>query len=93
MKTNVGIELNDEQRALLHLRLYGKSGMLTRKQINELCVGMFNGSLDAAQHDEPERVTEAVPVTLPEPYATRYADQTDSWKAGWLRGWNLVGSR
>lgn len=38
MKTNVGINLTDEQRRTIHENFYGgKKGMISRKDVNTIC--------------------------------------------------------
>lgn len=38
MKTNVAINLTDEQRAIIHANFYGgKKGLISRKDVNSIC--------------------------------------------------------
>jgi hypothetical protein len=96
MMTNVKIELTDEQRRNLQRQLTGKSKPITRAELCEFVDGIVRGALEceARVHNPP------VPcfspsgdlTVMPERYARKYADESDAWKQGWLRGWNAVGS-
>jgi len=94
MMTNCKIELTEEQRLAMCLSLHGKSKLITRAQLNEFVSGCVQAAVDGSSGrvcSTPSSPS-ASPVshTLPAPYAERYADRPDTWKAGWLRGWNQV---
>lgn len=67
MKTNVSINLSDEQRAKIHANFYGgKKGLISRKDVNAICqtaitdwiIGRDNGSAEVEEIDTTPVVRE-----------------------------------
>lgn len=74
MNTNIKISLNDEDRALM-LAWTGRKGLISRKQLNELVLGLIEGIKDGTLRPigeearpvaeaAPERTAEARPETV-----------------------------
>jgi len=94
MITNIKIELTDEQRADLQEQITGKRKLITRAELHCFVSGCIMGALSSEEvhMDKPCFEQMKGTTTMPQVYADRYADKSDAWKAGWLRGWNTVGN-
>ena len=95
MKTNVSIELNDEQRNRLAILIDGKESkrMATRKEVVELCQRHIGGLAEAS---EPAKVqiernqdAHAAFISLkPDPEDVALMAQPNN--PSYVRGWNQV---
>lgn len=95
MKTNVKIELSDEQRNQLAILLDGKTSArkVTRKEVIALCeqhIGGLVGQASSTFDEENEDLS-----TPPELNSIYQIDAEDRYllagkAAGYVRGWNLV---
>ena len=84
MKTNVSIELDDEQRNRLACELAGKpvKRMATRQEVRDLVVAVVAGLV-------AEPASQATPLHLRRdlpPIPAEYADKDERWKRSYLRG-------
>ncbi len=95
MKTNVAVTLSDEQRNRLAIALAGKNvkRKVTRREVKSLVEGFFEAMLSDCENASP-----TASPSMPEAHRTnldrvpaKYADKPESWKLGWLRGWDSVG--
>ena len=98
MMTNIKIELTDEQRRTLQQQLTGKVRLISRSELTEFVDGVIEGALKCealvAGVTLPHRgrIDPNPELTvIPKKYREAYANRPAHWKAGWLRGWNLVG--
>ena len=60
MKTNVGIELTDDERLNLGQKYYGKKKPVTRADINKIVLDYIKGVLDARPHTIQEKQAEPI---------------------------------
>lgn len=101
MNVNIKISITDPERNLIARKLDGKNikRMISRKEVNELVAGFMEGLLSDLENESIERAGYDVPSarSLPPPDLSNvpdeYADKPDSWKIGYLRGWEKVGSK
>lgn len=96
MMTHIKIELNDEQRRQLQVQLTGKQRLISRLELSRFVLGLVEGALmceDKVMDPPTQCFKPAADLTaIPPKYAHKYAGHSDTWKAGWLRGWNAVGA-
>jgi len=64
MKTNVSINLTDEQRAIIHANFYGgKKGLISRKDVNTICQTAITDWL-MNRNNGPEQEEDVAPLNL-----------------------------
>ena len=97
MMTNIKIDLTDDQRRTLQQQLTGKVRLITRAELSDFVSGIIEGActIEEVVADPPHEFFEPNPklTEIPGKWANKYANRTEAWKAGWLRGWNAVGAR
>jgi len=71
MKTNIGIDLTDDQRNSLACLLAGKStkALVTRAQVTDLVRGFIEGCLEAPESPQEARNADPVPEAQSRPKA------------------------
>lgn len=102
MKTNVSIELTDEQRSTLANIIDGKSNkrLATRKEVVDLCTqyiaGLVGENASEAPSEPQNRVVLATCQNNFDPSLTPDAEDRQRLagkSAGYIRGWNMVKHR
>tara|TARA_R110002049_G_scaffold49247_6_gene141088 strand:+ start:15721 stop:16023 length:303 start_codon:yes stop_codon:yes gene_type:complete len=99
VKTNVSINLTDEERNIIAKRLQGKEvkSMVTRKELGDLVQGFVHGLLDYEPQTETAKVTQigqrSLPVTakLQMYLDKRGYDEDHPSRLGFIRGWHSAG--
>ena len=98
MKTNVSIELTDEQRSTLANIIDGKTNkrMATRKEVVDLCTQYIASLIGESAQEAPSKPqTRVVRPTNPSLNPSLQIDPEDRNRlegksAGYIRGWNMV---
>ena len=102
MKTNVSIELTDEQRSTLANIIDGKTNkrLATRKEVVDLCTqyiaGLVGENASEAPSEPQNRVVLATCQNNFDPSLTPDAEDRQRLagkSAGYIRGWNMVKHR
>ena len=102
MKTVIKLDVTEQQRSQIHQQVTGKVSkkLATRVMVTEYVKGLLSGTGNLGSQSGAEceacpagtslaeSLASTIEPTMPEPYATRYANESEAFKAGWLRKWN-----